>query len=107
MKMADEILTKLIEKYEDNKKRLVLKLDKDFIQYRNAEYYEREECNSVLNNLKEQNIIDFKWEKGRSGLLIEEVRLNEDNIREIYSILNRVFIGDILQAKIDIIKRYI
>lgn len=51
--MADEILTKLIEKYEDNKKRLVLKLDKDFIQYRNAEYYEREECNSVLNNLKE------------------------------------------------------
>ena len=37
--MADEILTKLIEKYEDNKKRLVLKLDKDFIQYRNAEYY--------------------------------------------------------------------
>ena len=107
MKIADEILTKLIEKYEDNKKRLVLKLDKDFIQYRNAEYYEREECNSVLNNLKEQNIIDFKWEKGRSGLLIEEVRLNEDNIREIYNILNRVFIGDILQAKIDIIKRYI
>lgn len=114
MRLAYEILNILLDKYERSSqskgntcnRRILLKLDKDFIKYRNSDYEDKEECNHTIIQFKEQHIIDFKWEKHRVDMIIEEVWLNKEYIQKAYSVANREYIGDIIQERIKIIKKY-
>lgn len=114
MKLAYEILNILLNKYEKSSqskgnicnRRILLNLDKEFIQYRNSDYDEKQECNRTLIKFKEQNIIDFEWEKQRVGMIVEEVWLDKDHIRDAYTAANREYVGDVIQERIDIIKKY-
>lgn len=114
MRLAYEILNILLDKYERSSqskgntcnRRILLKLDKDFIKYRNSDYEDKEECNHTIIQFKEQHIIDFKWEKHRVDMIIEEVWLNKEYIQKAYSVANREYIGDIIQERINIIKKY-
>ena len=110
MRLAYEILNILLDKYERSSqskgntcnRRILLKLDKDFIKYRNSDYEDKEECNHTIIQFKEQHIIDFKWEKHRVDMIIEEVWLNKEYIQKAYSVANREYIGDIIQERIKI-----
>lgn len=115
MKLAYEVLNILLNKYEKSSqskgnicnRRILLNLDKEFIQYRNSDYDEKQECNRTFIKFKEQNIIDFEWEKQRVGMIVEKVWLDKEHIRDAYTAANREYVGDVIQERIDIIKKYI
>lgn len=95
MKVKEQILNALLDKYEKSKsyiemtnRRISIKMNQ-IKDYNIEDYEQRELWNSVLKDLQKGELIKFEWEKFEENNIIKEVWLIKENVYKIYEELGR------------------
>lgn len=80
----------LLDKYEMSKssvtecnRRIILKA-REIREYNIEDYETKKICHDVLKSLKEDDIVDYSWEKHENGNILKEVWLNKTNVDKAY-----------------------
>lgn len=90
------LLNKLLDRYEKSKsiyeqtnRRIILKM-KDIKEYDIENFESKKIFHDIINELKNENIIDYSWELYETGNILKEIWLNKDNVEKAYTIVNRI-----------------
>ncbi|MEI5995293.1 Wadjet anti-phage system protein JetD domain-containing protein [Candidatus Enterococcus mansonii] len=115
MKYDTYLLNRLLDKYEaskgflkeDYQRRVLYKAEKDQELSRNiADPIEKEALFKIINRLKEERLIDFKWEKFEENNLISEIWLiiEADSLAKAYALCQRVSKDKVATQNIELIQ---
>ena len=90
------LLNKLLDRYEKSKsiyeqtnRRIILKM-KDIKEYDIENFESKKIFHDIINELKNENIIDYSWELYETGNILKEIWLNKDNEEKAYTIESKI-----------------
>ncbi len=99
MTIENELLNRLLDKYErsghclpgrvSNRRISVSLNEAEFPYYQQNRRDRVEEVNAAVSRMKSEALVDFRYQKGYEGWLIEKVFLNLDKVPEAYQAVGR------------------
>ncbi|ERJ12245.1 Wadjet anti-phage system protein JetD domain-containing protein [Haloplasma contractile] len=112
------LLNKLIDRYENSKlfrgdNQVTVHIDFKFTKrhlgdYFNETRYElKDEIGEVCKNLESEELIHILWKKFEYGNIIDKIRLNTEQVDEVYRILNRVNKKELEQNMLNVLGDYV
>ena len=106
------ILNKLLDKYEKSKslyaksnRRVIVKIN-ELKEYNIEDYETKRIFHDVVQELKEEQLIDYVWQRYEKGNILQEIWLNKENVKKAYEIVNRIDVKKINEVLQSLLKEY-